>query len=68
MSEEVTIKLSPEIIAKIAEDIIGTSFKSVQAFVESLVMQKYPEFNEPVYTKEEEELIKERLRKLGYIE
>lgn len=65
---ELTIKLPPEVVAKITEDIEGTSFANVENFVERLVLQKYPEFRQPVYTEEEEEVIKERLRKLGYIE
>ncbi len=65
---KITIELPPELVAKIAEDIEGTSFTSVEKFVESLVLQKYPELRKPDYTKEEEEIIRERLRKLGYIE
>lgn len=65
---ELTIDLPKGIIAKIGDDIKGTSFTSVENFIESLVKQKYPELLEPVYTEEEEEVIKERLRKLGYIE
>lgn len=62
------IDLPDEIVAKIGDDIKGTSFTSVENFVESLVLQKYPELRQPDYTKEEEEIIRERLRKLGYIE
>ena len=65
---KVTIELPPEVVAKIAEDIEGTSFTSVEKFVESLVLQKYPELRKPDYTEEEEKIIRERLRKLGYIE
>lgn len=65
---KVTIELPPEVVAKIAEDIEGTSFAKVEDFVKSLVLQKYPEFRQPVYTEEEEEVIRERLRRLGYIE
>ena len=65
---ELTINLSERIIAQIGDDIKGTSFTSVENFVESLVNQKFPELQEPVYTAEEEEIIRERLRKLGYIE
>lgn len=68
MSEEITIKLPRDVIAKIADDIKGTSFADVAALVESLVLQKYPEFRKPDYTEEEEKVIRERLRKLGYIE
>lgn len=67
MSSTISIELPLEIVEKITEDIEGTSVKTVEAFVKSLVMQKYPELNERVYTEEEEEKIKERLRKLGYL-
>lgn len=62
------IDLPKEIILKIEDDIKGTSFESAAKFIESLVKQKYPELLEPVYTEEEEEIIRDRLRKLGYIE
>jgi len=65
---KVTIELPQEIVAKIVEDIAGTSFASVEDFVVSLVLQKYPELRKPDYTEEEEEIIRKRLRKLGYIE
>jgi len=40
----------------------------LEDFVETLVMQKFPHLNQPVYNAEEEEIIRERLRKLGYLE
>ena len=68
MSEEITIKLPSEVVVKIAEDIAGTSFASVEDFVVSLVLQKYPELRKRDYTEEEEKIIRDRLVKLGYIE
>jgi hypothetical protein len=65
---ELRINIPDEIIAKIGDDIKGTSFTSVENFIESLVLQKYPELRQPDYTEEEEEIIRQRLRKLGYIE
>ena len=62
------IRLSENLIREIQANIEGTSFKSVEDFIETLVMQRFHELEQPVYTAEEEELIKERLRKLGYIE
>jgi len=64
MSCTMSISLPVKVVEKIGEDIEGTSIKSVEAFIETLVMQKYPGLQEPVYT--EEEKIKERLKKLGY--
>jgi hypothetical protein len=51
---------------KIKERIAGTSFSSVEEYIVTKLENEFPD--EPVYTKEEEELIRERLRKLGYIE
>lgn len=51
---------------KISERIEGTSFSSVEDYAVAKLSEEFPQ--DPVYTKEEEELIKERLRKLGYIE
>ncbi len=65
---KIIIELPSEVVSKIADDIAGTSFASVEDFVVSLVLQKYPEFRKPDYTEEEEGVIRERLRKLGYIE
>lgn len=65
---KVTIELSPELVAKIADDIRGTSYTSVEHFIQDVIEQKYPELRKPDYTEEEEEVIRERLRKLGYIE
>lgn len=67
MLHPVSIELPLKIIEKITEDIEGTSIKTVEDFVKSLVMQRYPELNERVYTEEEEEMIKQRLEKLGYL-
>jgi ribosomal protein L22 len=65
---KVTIELSPELVVKIADDIRGTSYKSVEHFIQDVIEQKYPELRKRDYTEEEEEVIRERLRKLGYIE
>ncbi len=64
----VKIRLSEKLIKEIQANIEGTSFTSVENFIENLVKQRFHEIEEPVYTAEEEEIIKERLRKLGYIE
>ena len=64
--EKILINVSRELYEKIEEKISGTSFSSVEKYVFSKLENEFP--TEPVYTKEEEELIRERLRKLGYIE
>ncbi len=63
---KVTLKIPKELYEKIDEKISGTSFSSVEEYVVSKLENEFP--TEPVYSKEEEELIRERLRKLGYIE
>ena len=62
----VPIKIPGELYEKIEEKISGTSFASVEAYIVSKLENEFPA--EPVYTKEEEGLIRERLRRLGYIE
>ncbi|TRO48477.1 CopG family transcriptional regulator [Candidatus Bathyarchaeota archaeon] len=64
--DKVSIKIPRSLYDKIQEKIQGTSFSSVDVYVTTKLENEFPA--DPVYTKEEEELIKERLRKLGYIE
>lgn len=65
-SKRISIGIPLELYRKIELRIAGTSFSSVEDYVISKLENEFP--SEPVYTKEEEELIRERLRKLGYIE
>ncbi len=65
-SDSSTIKIPDDLYKKIEEKIEGTSFTSVEDYVVRKMENEFPA--EPVYSKEEEELIKERLRRLGYIE
>ena len=66
MSDKVQIKISKELYDKVKEKITGTSITTVEEYLELLLENEFPEETE--YTKEEEELIRERLRRLGYIE
>ena len=66
MSEMVKINIPKEIYHKIKERIQGTSFESVDEYIALMLENEFPE--ETHYSKEEEELIRERLRRLGYIE
>ena len=65
-SERVSISVPGSLYRKIEEKIAGTSFSSVEEYVVSKLENEFPA--EPVYSKEEEEMIRERLRRLGYIE
>jgi hypothetical protein len=60
------VKIPGPIYDKIAKRIEGTSYASVEDFIIKKLEAEFPV--ELSYTKEEEKLIKERLRKLGYIE
>ncbi|HHL41498.1 CopG family transcriptional regulator [Candidatus Bathyarchaeota archaeon] len=64
--EKVAIEISKELVDKVAEKIEGTSIATVEEYIELLLENEFPEETE--YTAEEEELIRERLRRLGYIE
>jgi len=67
MSEDkVTVMIPRELYGKVQEKIAGTSFTSVEEYIVLLLENEFPE--EAEYTEEEEALIRERLRKLGYIE
>jgi len=66
MSDKVDVKISKELFDKIKNKITGTSITSVEEYIELLLENEFPEETE--YTAEEEELIRERLRRLGYIE
>jgi hypothetical protein len=65
-SEKVAVMISKELVDKVEEKISGTSIASVEEYIELLLENEFPEETE--YTAEEEELIRERLRRLGYIE
>ena len=60
------VKIPGPLYSKIEEHIEGTSYASVEDYIIKKLEAEFPV--ELTYTKEEEELIKERLRKLGYIE
>lgn len=66
MSDKVEVKISKELYDKVKEKITGTSITTVEGYIELLLENEFPEETE--YTAEEEELIRERLRRLGYIE
>ena len=67
MSEDkVAIMISKELYNKIQAKINGTSFTSVEEYVALKLENEFPE--ELEYTEEEEKIIRERLRRLGYIE
>jgi len=64
--DKVSICIPRSLYNKIREKIAGTSFSSVEEYVTRKLENEFP--SEVVYSKEEEEMIRERLRRLGYIE
>jgi hypothetical protein len=64
--DKVAVMIPRELYAKVEEKIAGTSFTSVEEYLVLLLENEFPE--EAEYSEEEEALIRERLKKLGYIE
>ncbi|RLE99564.1 MAG: CopG family transcriptional regulator [Thermoprotei archaeon] len=70
MGEKVAVEISKEIYDKVKKFIEDSGeFKSVEEFVEFVLREVLEEegAEEAVYSKEEEEEIKKRLRALGYL-
>ncbi|MHA1590272.1 MAG: CopG family transcriptional regulator [Candidatus Njordarchaeales archaeon] len=68
MSDEfVQIKIPKRLYERILKEIKDTEFKSAEDFIIYVLEQVLEEEEESVYSKEEEEAIKERLRSLGYL-
>jgi len=64
--ERKPIHIPIELFEKVEEKIESTSIKDVEEYVEILLRNEF--VNESHYTENEEALIRERLRRLGYIE
>jgi Arc/MetJ-type ribon-helix-helix transcriptional regulator len=72
MAEEVEIKIPKDIYEKIQERIKDTEFKSVDEYITYVLREVLAsleeEETEEVFSEEEEEKVKERLRALGYLD
>lgn len=71
MEKEFTPVLIPtSLYKKIEEKIKGTEFSSVSSYITKVLRENLAkeEENKEVFTAEEEEKIKERLKALGYID
>ena len=71
MSRKVPVNISKELVDEIQRrvDESGGEFKTVEEFIEFVLTEVLREEEpEQVYTAEEEEEIKDRLRRLGYIQ
>lgn len=64
MDDEVSIKIPKDLYTKLEEKINDTIFQDVESYIHFILNEV---IEESVYTKEEEEEIKERLKNLGYI-
>jgi len=64
--DKVAVMIPRKLYQKIEEKIAGTSFTSVEEYVMLKLENEFPDETE--YTEEEEQIIRERLRRLGYIE
>jgi len=69
MVEKVSIEIRRDLYDRIREEVDRSEgeFKSVEEYVEFVLEELLKEEEGPVYTEEEEEEIKRRLRALGYI-
>lgn len=68
--DSVSVDIPKKLYDKISNKIKNTSFSSVSKYITHLVEKELTgegESEEEVFSKEDEEKIKERLRKLGYI-
>ena len=67
--DKVTIEISREVFEKLKKVVeeSGGEFKSVNELAEFILREAVSEEEESVYTPEEEEEIKRRLRSLGYL-
>jgi len=68
--EFMTISIPTSLYKKIEEKIKGSEFSSVSSYVTKVLREKLAqeEKSTEVFTPEEEEKIKERLKALGYID
>jgi Arc/MetJ-type ribon-helix-helix transcriptional regulator len=64
MDDKVSIKIPKDLYLKLEKKIRDTVFEDVDSYIHFILNEI---LEESVYTKEEEEEIKERLRNLGYI-
>ena len=68
--DSVSVDIPKKLHDKISNKIKNTSFSSVSQYITHLVEKELAEegeSDEEVFSKEDEEKIKDRLRKLGYI-
>jgi len=70
LSEKIPVKISKNLFTMIKEQVMisGGAFNSVEEYIEFILTEVIKEEKTVrAYTPDEEKIIKERLRKLGYI-
>ena len=73
MTEETNITIPTALAEKIKKRMEGTDFKTISEYITYILRQviskvESEEKERKVFSKEEEEKVKERLRNLGYID
>jgi metal-responsive CopG/Arc/MetJ family transcriptional regulator len=68
--ETMTVSIPASLYKKIEEAIKGTDVPSVSDYISRVLREKLSQGKQPeeVFTKEDEEKVKERLKALGYID
>jgi Arc/MetJ-type ribon-helix-helix transcriptional regulator len=62
------VRLPEEVARALEERIRGSSFESIDAFVTFVLARLLEQTGETVFSEEDERVLKERLRSLGYID
>jgi Arc/MetJ-type ribon-helix-helix transcriptional regulator len=63
-----TVRLPEEVVRALEERMRGSSFESVDAFVAFILGRLLDQPGDGAFSAEDERLLKERLRSLGYID
>jgi Arc/MetJ-type ribon-helix-helix transcriptional regulator len=63
-----TLRIPEDVAAALEERIRGSSFKSVDDFVNFVLARLLEQSSESAFSEEDEKALKERLRSLGYID
>ncbi|HYB63391.1 MAG TPA: CopG family transcriptional regulator [Thermoplasmata archaeon] len=63
-----TVRIPEELARQLDSRLEGTAFDSVDAFVAFVLGRLVEEHGGPGFTEEDERVLKERLRSLGYID
>jgi Arc/MetJ-type ribon-helix-helix transcriptional regulator len=68
MEELGTVKIPKRLIEEIKEYIKDSEFKSVDDYVSFVIEEVLKDEEEPEFSEEDEKLVKDRLKDLGYLD